>query len=171
MGDKVDQLVMSHIQPFSDSELSPESNAGSVQEVRERLHPFPVAALEEGTRLKAIRLLRHGLGEVIGGQVTQSLPEIAGHGRNGQLAKAEPSGYLEGIAIVILGAALHQALLEFSHELGIGADQFQLEDLQQRRGAQAAVARDPQHGGRFPANLDAGVTQVDGRQGKVDAAD
>jgi hypothetical protein len=166
-GDQVDQLVMSHLLQLGNGELGEQGGAGGAQDVGEGFDPFPVAGFEEGVGLEAHLLLGQGLGETVAvaGQPAQPLPEIARHVGDRQFTETDPGGDVEGIPIVVLGAAQHQAVLELGHELGIEADQFQLEGLQERLGAQVAVEGDPQHTGRFPADLDAGVAQFRGYPG------
>ncbi len=106
--------------------------------------------------------------EAIAGQTTQALPhrpnvlmgEVTGHVGEGQLSEAQAGGDGRSIELVVLGAAQDETILELGDELGVKAHQLGFKGLELETVTQVAVEGNPQHAGRFPADLDAGVAQA-----------
>ena len=102
--------------------------------------------------------------EAIAGQTTQALPKVTGHIGERPLSNAQARSDGRSVALVILGMAQDETILELGDQLGVKAHQLEFKGLELGAVTQVAVEGNPQHPGRFPADLDARVAQALGNR-------
>ena len=106
--------------------------------------------------------------EAIAGQTTQALPhrpnvpmgKVTGHVGEGEFSYAQARGDGRSRELVILWATQHETILELGDELGVKAHQPRFKGFELGAATQVAVEGNPQHTGRFPADLDACEVQA-----------
>ena len=153
---------------FGDGELGQQSDAGGAKDVGEGLDPFPVAGFEEGIGLKAHLLAGERLGEpvAIARQTAQALPEVGGHVGDGPVRRsAARAATSQASRSSFLGLRSTRPSLKLATSLGLKQTSSGSKGCKSGLGAQEAVEGHPQHAGRFPADLEAGVAALRGGLG------